>query len=83
MEGLVQWADKRAPIGTLLYTHPSASAAAQPLTDDEINWHYADSDLQPQLYDKRGMFEAGANWGVRAFAEKNGIRLAAQPGEAE
>ena len=33
MEGLVQWAGKRLPVGTLLYAHPSP-AQREPLSDD-------------------------------------------------
>jgi hypothetical protein len=35
MEGLVQWADKRLPVGTLLYAHPSP-AQREPLSDAQI-----------------------------------------------
>ena len=36
MEGLVQWADKRLPVGTLLYAHPSP-AQREPLSNVEID----------------------------------------------
>lgn len=47
------------------YCRPTPLARS-PLTDDQIAWHYADSDLQPQLYDKPGMFEAGVRYAERS-----------------
>jgi len=35
MEGLVQWADKRLPVGTLLYAHPS-TVQREPLSEAQM-----------------------------------------------
>ena len=72
-----QAAQKTAPAAT---AEPSAVAGArEPLTDEQIDEEYLNGDLQPQLYDRQGMFQAGAR-----FAERyHGIASPAGDGGAK
>jgi len=59
---------------------PAASMEVQGLTEAEIDCEWFTSDLQPQLYREApaDLFAAGARWGARALAAKNGWRLGDQ-----
>jgi len=55
------------------------AGAREPLTDEQIDEEYLNGDLQPQLYDRQGMFQAGAR-----FAERyHGIASPAGDGGAK